>query len=150
MIIFFNEEDRNRIFDNGPYFLNSAGLFLRPWKEWFNSDRENLMTTQVWIRMYSLPTEHWKEEILTDIENTLGNFIKVSKKTKQRRYTSYAKICIYLDISQDLPDGIELSWDDEDWFLAIDYEWIPFRCRRCHKHGHLFKYCPQNKIKNKR
>ena len=39
MIIFFNEEERNRIFDNGPYFLNSAGLFLRPWKERFNLDK---------------------------------------------------------------------------------------------------------------
>ena len=39
MIIFFNEEERNRIFYNGPYFLNSAGLFLRPWKERFNLDK---------------------------------------------------------------------------------------------------------------
>ena len=58
MIIFFNEEERNRIFYHGPYFLNSAGLFLRPWKEQFNLDKENLMKTPVWIRMYSLPTEH--------------------------------------------------------------------------------------------
>ena len=35
-IIFFNEEDRTRIFENGPYFFNFAGLFLRPWKERFN------------------------------------------------------------------------------------------------------------------
>jgi len=35
-IIFFNETDRVRIFDNGPYFFNSARLFLRPWKERFN------------------------------------------------------------------------------------------------------------------
>jgi hypothetical protein len=30
-IIFHNLEDRNRIFDGGPCFSNSAGLFLRFW-----------------------------------------------------------------------------------------------------------------------
>ena len=28
-IILYNLEDKDRIFDNGPYFYNSAGLFLR-------------------------------------------------------------------------------------------------------------------------
>ena len=81
-IIFFNEEDRTRIFENGPYLYNSVGIFLRSWKERFNPDKENLMISLVWIRMYSLPTEYWKEEIMTDIGNTLGNFIKVSEKTR--------------------------------------------------------------------
>ena len=27
----------------------------------------------------------------------------------------------------------------------IDYEQIPFRCRRCHEHGHFFRDNPQNK-----
>ena len=79
--------------------------------------------------MYSLPSEYWKEEIIIDIGNTLGTFIKVSEQTRQRKYISFARICIYLDISRDIPDGIELTWEDEEWFQAIDYEKIPFRCR---------------------
>ena len=95
--------------------------------------------------MYSLPTEYWKEEILMDIMNTLGNFIKVLEKNRQIKYISYARICIYLDISRDLPDGIKLTWEDEEWFQEIYYEHISFRCRRCHEHGHLFRDSPQNK-----
>ena len=98
------------------------GLFLIPWKERFNPGKENLTIAPVCIRMYSLPLEYWKEEILMDIGNTLGNFIKVSEQTRQRKYILYAKICIYLDISKDLPDGIKLTWEDEKWFQAIDYE----------------------------
>ena len=55
-----------------------------------------------------------------DIGNTLGKFIKVSEKTRQRKDISYARTCIYLDISIDLPDGIELNWEDEESFQAID------------------------------
>ena len=61
IIIFFNEEDIIRIFENGPYFYNLVGIFLRPWKERFNPDKENLMIALVWIRMYSFPMEYQKE-----------------------------------------------------------------------------------------
>ena len=105
---------------------------MRPWKERFDPNKENLMISLVWIRMYSLPMEYWKEEILMDIGNTLGNFIKVFEQTRQRKYISYARICIYLDISRDLLDGIEINWEDEEWFQAIDYEQIPFPYRICH------------------
>ena len=80
-VIFFNEEDRTRIFESGSYFFNSAGLFLRPWKEIFNLDKENLTIAPVWIRMYSLLTEYWLEEILMEIGNILGNFVKVFEQT---------------------------------------------------------------------
>ena len=64
------------------------------------------------------------------------------------RYASYNRICIYMDIMKDLPEGINLSWDDEDCFELLDYEQIPFRCRHCHEHGHLFRECPENNPNN--
>ena len=57
-IIFFNEEDKTKIFENGPCFYNSVGLFLRPWKETFDPNKENMTIAPVWIRMYSLPTKY--------------------------------------------------------------------------------------------
>ena len=143
-MIFFNSEDRVRIFDNRPYFFHSAGLYLRIWKERFNPDTENMTITLIWLRLYSLPIEFWKEEILQDIGNTLGDFVKISEQTKQAKYISYARLCVYLDISQDLPKAIELTHDDEDWVQAIDYEQLPFRCRKCHEHDHLFREFPLN------
>ena len=79
-----------------------------------------------------------------DIGNTIGVFVKVSEKTKLRRHTTFTMICLYMDISQDLPDGIEFSWEDEDWLQPIDYEKIPFECRGCHENGHLAQNFPRN------
>jgi hypothetical protein len=56
-IILHNLKDRNHIFDGGPYFYNSAGLFLRFWTEKFNPKREDFSHALVWIRLYSLPQE---------------------------------------------------------------------------------------------
>jgi hypothetical protein len=47
-----------------------------------------------------------------------------------------------LNITKVLPGSITLEYQDEDWLQTIDYEHIPFRCRRCHEHGHLFRECP--------
>jgi hypothetical protein len=49
-----------------------------------------------------------------------------------------------MDISKALPGSITLEYQDDDWSQTIDYEHIPFRCRKCHEHGHLFRDCPLN------
>jgi hypothetical protein len=49
-----------------------------------------------------------------------------------------------MDISKALPGSVTLEYQDEDWNQTIDYDHIPFFCRKCHEHGHLFRYCPLN------
>ena len=102
-VVFYNIEDKNRIFEGGPYFFNLAGLYLMFWKEKFHLDKEDLSIVLVWIRLYSLPCEFWRLEILPDIGNVIGNFVKVAEQTKRMRFVSFARICVYLDISKELP-----------------------------------------------
>lgn len=49
-----------------------------------------------------------------------------------------------MDVSGALHEGVWLEYMDEEYFQALDYEHIPFRCRRCHEHGHLMRDCPLN------
>ena len=147
--IFHCIEDKKRIFEGGPYFFNSSGLYLTEWKPRFNPDKEDFSWAPVWIRMYSLPMEYWKEDTLADIGNKLGTFITTATETKTRRYTSYARICVQMHLKTSLADSVSLSHDDYEWIQPLDYEHIPFRCRKCHEHGHLFRDCPLNmKTKN--
>lgn len=138
-------EDRNRIIDGGPYFFNSGELFLRAWVERFNPDKEDLSYAPVWIKLYSLPWEYWEETSLQEIGNKLGEFIKVAEDTKLCRYTSYARICVYMDLKQSLPDKVRFWNEDSEWIQVIDYEHVPFRCRKYHNLGHLFRDCPLNR-----
>jgi hypothetical protein len=109
-IILYNPEDRDRIFENGSYFYNSAGLFLCFWTERFSPDKEDFMMAPVWINLYSLPQEFWLEEILMGIGNIVGQYVKASEATKQRKYTSYARICVYMNISKALPGAVTLEY----------------------------------------
>ena len=82
-------------------------------------------------------------DTLKDIGNTLGEFIKVAEQTKAQRYTSFARICVYLDLSKELSKVVSLFWEDEEWTQPIDYEQIPFRRRNCHDYGHLGRNYPK-------
>jgi hypothetical protein len=77
----------------------------------------------------------------------LGKYVKTYEATLKGRYTSYARICIEMDVSGALLEAIILEFKDEEWIQNIDYEQIPFRCRRCHEHGHLIIECPLIKKK---
>lgn len=109
-IIMYNLEDRDRIFESGAYFYNLAGLFLQFWMERFSLDKEDFTMAAVWIRLYSLLQEFWLEEILMGIGNTVGHYVKTSEATKQRKYTSYARICVCMNISKALPGLVTLEY----------------------------------------
>lgn len=94
--------------------------------------------------MHSLLDEYWEESLLKDIGNGLGEYIKVAEETKLRRYTSYARICIFMRLDQALPDSVSLSHYDHECIQPLDYEHVPFRFRKCHAHGHLFRDCLLN------
>jgi hypothetical protein len=78
------------------------------------------------------------------IDNTIRIDVKSSEETKQRRYTSYACIYIYVNIAKPLPSSVALEYRDEDWHQTIYYKKISLICRKFHKHEHLFRDYPLN------
>jgi len=143
--IFASLEDKERIFEEGPYFMNNVFLFMRHWEDRYNPDNEKSLVAAIWVRLFELPMEFWDPDILEGIGNSIETFVKVAESTKRGKYTSYARICVYMNIAEPLPEYIELEYHDEIWQQPIDYEHIPFRCRRCHEYGNLFRQCPLNK-----
>lgn len=49
-----------------------------------------------------------------------------------------------MHLAKALTNSVSLFHDDYEWVQTIDYEHIPFRCRKCHEHGHLFRDYPLN------
>ena len=87
-------EDRDRIFEGGPYFYAAASLYMWPWTMNFVPERETFTSVLVWIRLFSLPLNYWMPQYLKAIGNKLGHFINISKVTLQGKYTSFAHICV--------------------------------------------------------
>lgn len=82
IVLFSNIEGRDRIFEGGPYFLSSVGLYMQPWKENFTPKQETFTSIPLWIKIYSLPLEYWLPKTLEAIGNSLGDFLKLSEATQ--------------------------------------------------------------------
>ena len=98
MIILYILQEKDKIFDNVSFLYNSVRLFLQLWIDCFSPEKKDFTMALVWIGIYSLPQEFWLEEILMVIGNRVGRYVKSSESTKQRKYTSYSSICVYMDI----------------------------------------------------
>ena len=57
-IIFFNQEDRDRILEGRLYFFFSTRIYLRPWKERFNPESKDMTVALMWILLVGLPREY--------------------------------------------------------------------------------------------
>ena len=77
-VIFENLEDKERTFEEGPYFMNNVDLFMRHWEERYNSDNEKMLAAPIWVRLFGLPVEFLDHDILKGIGNTIGTFVKVA------------------------------------------------------------------------
>ena len=49
-----------------------------------------------------------------------------------------------MQLDKALPDAVSLFHDDFEWIQPLDYEHVPFRCRRFHAHRHIFRDFPLN------
>lgn len=122
---------------------------MRPWIMNFVPKQKTFTLVSVWVRLYSLPLDYWKTKSLSAIGNKLGHFVKAFEATRRKKYSSFARICVEMDLFGALLDEVILEVFNEKLVQIVDYEHIPFRCRKFHEHGHLFRDCPLSKIENK-
>ena len=60
----------------------------------------------------------------------------------ETRNKAMARILVNLNPSRGLAKKINLQYKDFVFEKILDYEYLPFRCHRCHEYGHLAKEFP--------
>lgn len=81
---------------------------MRYWEECYNPDKEKFLAAHVWVRLFGLPMDFGDPEILE--RNTIGSFVKIVESTKIGRYTSYVRICVYMNIANPIPGAVKLEY----------------------------------------
>ena len=49
-----------------------------------------------------------------------------------------------VDLEKGLPEGLNLFMDGWEFYQKVDYEQIPFKCRKCHEYKHFIKNFPKS------
>ncbi len=74
----------------------------------FNSAEEIPSQVPVWVQLLRLPLEFWREDILHSISLLLGKPIGAATQTQDHKVISYAHICVEVDLSNPLPNSMEI------------------------------------------
>lgn len=73
----------------------------------------------------------------------MGEFVEVDMTFLKSCKLSYVWILLKLDTRKGLKEDIEIEHSSSSYIKPLDYEGVPFRCRRWHKIGHLVVAFPQ-------
>jgi hypothetical protein len=73
------------------------------------------------------------------IGNTLGSFLNTNMSFKTSEELSMAIILVMLNVRKGLEKYLELVLGNSSYMQILDYEGVPFKCRRCHHYGNMAK-----------
>jgi hypothetical protein len=121
--------------------VNFSPLLLKPWSPLFDASREKLDKIPVWVRLPALPLQFWSLDYFKAIGNFLGDFLEADLSFEETKQRKIARILVNLNVREGLGEEIDLSWGNYTHTQLLDYENVPFRCRRCHQYGHLVATC---------
>ncbi|GLJ49172.1 hypothetical protein SUGI_1037580 [Cryptomeria japonica] len=76
LIIAGSAEEKTALMESGPFFMSGVGFYIRDWTPNFDPRQDTIEEIPVWIRLYNLPHEYWKEEIFKSVGEKIGRFIK--------------------------------------------------------------------------
>lgn len=133
--LFESKEDRNLIFRNGPYFMDSRGLYLNKWSPDFDPEMDIPNAVPVWVRLPHLPLHYWGDESVKAIGNAVGKYI--DRYEPKENMHACARICVEVDLRKGLSEAIKINVDQWTHIQQLDYKQLPFKCKVCHEYGHF-------------
>lgn len=102
---------------------------------------EPLNVHPIWVGLIDLSLHFWEHSCYEAIINSIGRFLKVNEATSSMDHTTFARILVDIDISSPLSGDVVLMVGDRPWSQLLDFEGLPFCCRRCVSTGHLSSNC---------
>lgn len=143
--LILQDEAEAKLIEGKVMKLDSSPAIFKQWTPHFDARREKTDSMPVWVRIPGLLAHLWHEEFFRLFGNQLGSYLEHDASYITSVDTSMARILVSVDIRGELPGATDLV-EGMDPFL-LDYEGIPFRCRRCDEHDHNAKECvlPMNK-----
>ncbi|XP_043697145.1 uncharacterized protein LOC122647916 [Telopea speciosissima] len=138
------EEDKVKVLEGGPWTVQRRPLILRPWKPGMKLEKVELNSIPISDYFPNLPF-HWNVEALSSIASVIGKPIATDKMTMTKERLSYARLCVEIEATHDVPEQVAVH-DDEGlvFFQKVKYEWCPPRCNSCMIFGHATSQCGAN------
>ncbi|GAA0184322.1 hypothetical protein LIER_31610 [Lithospermum erythrorhizon] len=134
--------DCQGVCSEGAYMVYGKMLSLRVLPDGFSPDDAAFLKVPLWVKFPYLPQRDWTKSGFGKISSIIGNPICPDQITWDRSRTSYARLLVVVDISQEpvtsfnvnLPEGEKIG-------QKVEFELFPEFCCHCKAYGHNFFGC---------
>uniref|UniRef100_A0A803NHS2 CCHC-type domain-containing protein n=1 Tax=Cannabis sativa TaxID=3483 RepID=A0A803NHS2_CANSA len=141
MVRFNDEATRDQVLEGGIIQFDRKPVIIRPWSSDLNSIKL-VRSVPLWIRLHDLGLQYWGNNSLSALVSTIGKPIMVDQYTKDRTRVQFARILVEMDIMDTPPKSIQfLNEFDQLVEQAVEYEWLPVKCKNCNGYGHMQADC---------
>ncbi|XP_077239888.1 uncharacterized protein LOC143880791 [Tasmannia lanceolata] len=142
LFTFQREDDLFNALTRGPYYIfQTQILVLQRWNPEFNPFSDKIHKIPIWVWFPKLPVYLWEEYYLFSLAETIGKPLKMDDCSIER---GRARVCVEIDCSSPVPDGVWIGPKDTGNWQPIEYEILPILCSVCDQLGHdgLNSSCP--------
>ncbi|XP_043696797.1 uncharacterized protein LOC122647479 [Telopea speciosissima] len=136
------EEDKIKVLEGGPWYVQRRPMIRRPWSPNVCLERVDLCSVPVWVSLPNLPFHYWSSQALSSIGSFVGQPIVTNKMTRSMERLSYTRLCVEVSAEKELPLSVPVYGDDGFAFnQKVVYDWKPPRCKHFKVFGHFFDNC---------
>ncbi|KAL0917344.1 hypothetical protein M5K25_012399 [Dendrobium thyrsiflorum] len=127
-----------------PYLISELKRNIIGMEKWSPISSPNSLHglhSPIWIRFPQLPLIYWDTNNITRLANMLGEPLWMDSHTSSWGRSSYARICVRIDLSQKLQAGVWINGLHGRFFQRVEYEGLTNFCFDCGLIGHANGAC---------
>ncbi|KAL9665169.1 hypothetical protein QQ045_020580 [Rhodiola kirilowii] len=148
LIILDNEGEARKVLAHPLRKIGHIMFHVFRWSKDFNVKKEP-STKPAWIRLPNLPLELYNPGYIDPIVTSFGRFLAVDTRTTSFNNPSFARVCVEIDTTNNLPDDVWIATGkDSGFWQRIEYEDTLLYCSKCKLHGHNLPNYRKIKRKN--
>ncbi|KAL2253036.1 UNVERIFIED_CONTAM: hypothetical protein Sindi_0098300 [Sesamum indicum] len=125
--------DMEEVIEGGPWLFQGQPIVLQKWKPGVAMRKLKHTQAPVWIKLRHLPMEFWTTDRLSTVASGVGKPLYPDAITRACTRLNFARVCVMVDVSQNLPNHVIIMTRDEDGGetpckVDVEYEWLPPKC----------------------
>ncbi|KAF9601649.1 hypothetical protein IFM89_021115 [Coptis chinensis] len=98
----------------GPIYMAGNYFIVTPWSQDVEKRRKTIKGIPIWVNLYDVPKELWSDEGLGVVASRLGKPLLMDEATASKKRISFARACIEVEISSELPLSFEIEMEKGD------------------------------------
>lgn len=135
---------RQRILKRGMWNIADVPLVVSKWSP-IAEESTPEATVPLWVHLKNVPMSMFSWEGLSFMTSAVGFPDRLHPETVACTNFEVAKVFVNADLEKDFPKAINFTIDGKVHCIEYVYPWLPSRCDKCGKWGHLEQRCGQKK-----